>query len=92
MIIMNIYKSFIMALEKSRGSWTVDWYTEEAGPCADPVELAKISCEMEGHYTFDFADEIIIETISIFEKAGFKVDHDYESTTRRPILEIIFPK
>ena len=89
---MNIYKSFILALEESRGNWTVDWYTEEAGPCSDPVEQATISCEMDGSDTFDFADELVRETIEIFEKAGFKAGHDYESTARRPILEIVFPK
>lgn len=87
-----MHKKFILALSESRGRWTVNYYDDEAGPCCNPAEIAEISTEFENDDTIGRCKEIADETAAIFEKYGFVVSFDYESTVDRPILEITFPK
>lgn len=87
-----MYRKFILALYECRGRWTVDYYDDEAGPCCNPSEIAQISTEFGDEDTIGRCKEIADETAEIFEKYGFVVSFDYESTVERPILEITFPK
>ena len=86
-----MYKKFISALAETKCNWTVDYFTEEAGPCSARYTMADISCSFNDDCTIGFCKEVTKETIEIFTKYGFKVDMDYDSTINRPILEIIFP-
>ena len=86
-----MYKKFILALSETRCNWVVSRYTEEAGCCSAPYTMALIHCEYEDHNTIGFCKECTKEVCEIFEKYGFTVQHDYESTVVRPLLEIIFP-
>ena len=90
-IIMNYYKSFIAALSATRYNWTVDYYSEDRGPCKHSYTGIDISCDFEGDMTLDECREVIGETIKLFEAAGFKVKLDDDYTLASPILTVIFP-
>lgn len=89
---MNYYKLFVVALSATRCTWSVDWVSEERGPCKDPYTGITISCDFEGHMTLDECREVTGDTIDVFQKMGFEVKEDYDSSLAHPILEVIFPK
>jgi len=82
------YKNFVLALSRTRCNWVVEHHTEEAGTCASPYTEITIHCEYEDDDTLGFCKEITRETVEIFEKYGFTVNFDYESSIANPILQI----